>query len=161
MNSMVVGYKLLDSDGLTISQWGGVWGQCPNIPNPLLLPNGIQICGITNAGPVRDGYTIEEWIMDEPLIVPQSITRRQCALMLHKTGLITLEDALHMTKNANVPTAIGHLFANLAPPDQIMAEIDFAAINYYRDNPLIVDLMKSSGFTEEQTDGFFIAAAQL
>jgi hypothetical protein len=43
------------------------------------------------------------------------------------------------------------------PEQRILAEIDFAADNYYRSNSLL-DLM---GLTSEQIDAFFIAAAQL
>lgn len=157
----VVGYKLVDGQGGEHAQWGGTWGHHPNIPNPIILPNGDHVHAPSlnvNYG----GYTLVEWLMEEPPPpVPDSITRRQCALMLHEAGLITIEEALDMAKIAAVPAAIGVLFANLAPPDQIRAEIDFAATTYYRSNPLIVDMMQSAGFTSEMTDAFFIAAAQL
>jgi hypothetical protein len=75
---------------------------------------------------------------------------------------ITPQEALDMTKTAAVPAAIAAIFdaqvdsGNWTPEQRILAEIDFAAINYYRDNPLL-DLM---GLSEREKDQFFIAAGQ-
>lgn len=101
-------------------------------------------------------------VSDVPL-VPQSITRRQCALQLLAMGAITAQEALDMTKTATVPAAIAQILdaqvANgaMTAEQRILAEIDFAAMNYYRNNSLL-SLM---GLTEQEIDGFFIAAAQL
>jgi hypothetical protein len=62
----ISGYKLIrDLDGLIIAQWGGNYGQCPEIPNPLVLPNGDQICA-ANVGVSYNGYTLQPWMMDDP-----------------------------------------------------------------------------------------------
>jgi hypothetical protein len=96
-------------------------------------------------------------------IVPESITRRQCALQLLAIAQITTQEALNMTKTAAVPDAIAAVFdAQVASgawttDQRILAEIDFAADNYYRSNSLL-GLM---GLTEQELDAFFIAAAQL
>lgn len=60
----VVGYRL-EKDGAVIQSWGGIWGQCPGIPNPLFLPNGDHVHG---ASPDVDynGYIIRPWLMDKP-----------------------------------------------------------------------------------------------
>lgn len=92
-----------------------------------------------------------------PPPVPFSITRRQCALQLYAMGIISLAEAKAMTKSAEVPAAVAQVFAGMAEEQRDLAEIDFAAGNYYRDNPLL-SLM---GLTPEQLDQFFIAAAQL
>jgi hypothetical protein len=76
-------------------------------------------------------------------------------------GSITLPEALAMAKSAEVPAAVAQVFAGLDEEQRILAEIDFAAINYYRDNPLITALMMANGLTETDIDNFFIAAAQL
>lgn len=95
--------------------------------------------------------------------IPEFITRRQCALHLLAVGQITAQEALDMTKTAAVPTTIAAVFdAQVASgawtaEQRILAEIDFAASNYYRSNSLL-SLM---GLTEQEIDGFFIAAAQL
>lgn len=63
---MIVGYKLLNEADDTIAQtWGGVWGQCPAIPNPLILPTGAHVCAASLAS--YDGYRLEPWEMDPPV----------------------------------------------------------------------------------------------
>lgn len=62
----LVGYKLVrDKDGVIISEWGGIYGQVAPIPNPLILPNGDQVCG-ARAGESYVGYSVVEWRMDPP-----------------------------------------------------------------------------------------------
>ena len=97
------------------------------------------------------------------LFVPVSITRRQCALQLLALQYITSEEALAMTKSAEVPAAVAAVFdqavanGTMTAEQRVLAEIDFAAANYYRSNSLL-GLM---GLTEAEIDQFFIAAAQL
>jgi hypothetical protein len=97
-----------------------------------------------------------------PPPVPDSITRRQCALQLLDVGHITPQEALDMTKTAKVPAAIAEIFdaqvssGAWTPEQRILAEIDFAANNYYRSNSLLPIM----GLTEQEIDGFFIAAGQ-
>jgi hypothetical protein len=98
-----------------------------------------------------------------PPRVPESITRRQCALQLLAKNDITAQEALNMTKTAEVPFPIAFMFdtqvaqGNWTADDRVRAEIDFAATHYYRNNSLL-DLM---GLTPAEIDDFFIAAAQL
>jgi hypothetical protein len=89
--------------------------------------------------------------------VPYLITRRQCALQLRVMNIITLAEAKAMTKTAEVPAAVAQVFAGMTQEQQDLAEIDFAAVNYYRDNPLLAMM----GLTEAELDQFFVAAAQL
>lgn len=95
--------------------------------------------------------------------VPASITRRQCALQLLAVQYITPEEALAMTKSAEVPAVIAAVFDNavanklMTAEQRILAEIDFAAANYYRAN----SLLSLIGLTDEQIDQFLIAAANL
>lgn len=57
---MHVGYKLVRvSDQAVIQTWGGEWGTTVDFPNPIILPNGLQICaGLPNVE--YDGYVVEE-----------------------------------------------------------------------------------------------------
>jgi hypothetical protein len=126
----------------------------------------VWLTDISIAQPFIDMYTAQvepEPGEPTPPSVPESITRRQCALQLLAIGQITVQEALDMTKTAAVPAAISSIFgaqvANGAwtAEQRILAEIDFAATNYYRSNSLL-SLM---GLTSEQIDQFFIAAAVL
>lgn len=92
-----------------------------------------------------------------PPAVPGSITRRQCALQLRALQVITLQEALDMVKTATVPAAIAAIFAKMPEEPRLLAEIDFAASRYYRNN----SLLGMMGLTEEQIDQFFIAASDL
>lgn len=98
-----------------------------------------------------------------PVRVPANITRRQCALQLLAMQVITPTEALAMTKSAELPAPIAAIFdqsvanGTMTAEQRILAEIDFAAINYYRSN----SLLGMMGLTEEGIDQFFIAAAQL
>jgi hypothetical protein len=96
-----------------------------------------------------------------PPPVPESITRRQCALQLLAMKMITSDEALAMTKDGTPPAAVDAVFAQMPADQALLARIDFAAVGYYRDNPLITTMMQANGMTPEQIDAFFIAAAQL
>jgi hypothetical protein len=123
----------------------------------------------TNA--VTGEVTIREWTPEEIAArqarlasmrqVPKSITRRQCALQLLAMQMITAEEALAITKDGTPPAAVDAVFANMPADQALLARIDFAAVGYYRDNPLITTMMQANGMTPEQIDQFFIAAAQL
>lgn len=93
--------------------------------------------------------------------VPGSITRRQCARQLLASGMITGDEAISMTQTGTPPAAIQAYLDTLPGPDKTIATIDFAADNYYRDNPLLSALMVANGMTNQQVDEFFIAASQL
>jgi hypothetical protein len=126
---------------------------------------------ITNV--VTGETTIHEWTAEEIAAretrlaslrkPPSSITRRQCALQLLAANMITAQEALDMTKTAAVPTAIAAVFdaqvtnGAWTPEQRILAEIDFAADNYYRSN----SLLGITGLTDEEIDQFFIEAAKL
>lgn len=143
MDSMVVGYKLTDGNGSIIKEWGGTWGQCPDIPNPLLLPNGIQVCGVTKAGPVMDGYSIVEWVMDKPEVTPDSITPRQCRLMLEQQGRLA---------------DIEQMIAQSTKDVQITWEY---ALEFKRNDPLLNQFAANLGLSQGEIDQFFTAAAKL
>ena len=93
-----------------------------------------------------------------PPPVPQAITRRQCAVELKDRNLITLQEALAMTKYGDVPAMISQLFIQMSENDRLNAEINFAADTYLRSNPLLTSIMLQSGHTEEEIDDFFRSA---
>lgn len=130
-------------NGVAVQEWGGTWGQCPGMPNPLKLPNGDHV-----HAPALDtdysGYTLVEWVMDEPPpSVPQSITPRQCRLILSVQGLLADVEAM------------------IATQDEATRITWEYALEFRRDDPLLNALAISLNLTDEQIDQFFIAAAQL
>ena len=134
----------------------------------LVLPTTVQRLSdnafIPFDGGNRDYQEYLEWLAEgnepEPYVpppppVPQSITRRQCAIELRERSLITLQEALTMTKYGDVPAMIAQVFSTMSETDRIIAETDFAADTYLRTNPLLNQLMTSSGASEEEIDQFF------
>ena len=70
---MIVGYRLIEEKtGEAVQYAGGEWGKCPDIPNPLVLPNGDHVCG-ANYGDSFNGYRLDAWEMDEPAPQPKTV----------------------------------------------------------------------------------------
>lgn len=118
-----------------------------------------------------DGRTVEmtpqeeaEFIASQPglsTIVPQQITRRQCAKRMKQLGMITGGEAVWMVKQGEMPAMVTALVAQLPAEDRDDAELDFAADTYLRSNPLLVGLMTAAGKTSAEIDDFFRTAAEL
>lgn len=62
---MIVGYRLV-KEGKVFKEWGGNWGETPAEPNPVTLPNGTVVYGMTLNGEPFDGYYLEAWEMEKP-----------------------------------------------------------------------------------------------
>lgn len=114
--------------------------------------------------------TIRPWTQEEidtallqrrKMLVPESITRRQCAMMMFSTQMITGPEAVAMTQSGIPPAAVQAYLDTMPEPDRTMAIMDFAASSYYRENPLLLALMIANNMTEEDVDNFFIAAGKL
>ena len=143
MTEMVVGYKLIDAQGATIQSWGGTWGQCPGIPNPLKLPNG-DLVHAPSLNTDYNGYTLVDWSIAEPLpSVPESITPRQCRLLLLQQGLL-----------ASVEATIAQ------STEDVRISWEYAS-EFQRDDPILLTFATALGFSDTAIDQFFIAAAQL
>lgn len=140
---MIVGYKLLDSENNEVQNWGGTWGRCPGVPNPLFLPNDTQIhCPQLNTD--YGGYTLVEWEMAEaPVVVPSSVTPRQVRLLLLQQDLLDQVETLIAQRDKASQITWAH------------------ALEFHRNDPLLFALATDLNLTEEQIDQFFIAAAQL
>jgi hypothetical protein len=135
----------------------------PNLPHKLVTWHDV----VREYGEPFEGLVDGEWVIRTvdpatlPPPVPESVTRRQAALELYALQYITLQEALYMVKTAGVPLAIAAIFDTLVSDgswtveQRTLAEIDFAADNYYRDNSLLA-LM---GLTSGQIDQFFISAS--
>ena len=106
---------------------------------------------------LEEGNTPEPYVPPPPP-VPQSITRRQCAIELRERQLITPTEALNMTRTGTPPAMIQSIFDDMVENDRILAETDFAADTYLRTNPLLIEIMTSTGATEEDVNDFFRSA---
>lgn len=111
------------------------------------------------------GYTYEDGVFKEPAPpkrpVPEKITRRQCSLELLNRQMITDVEALDMTRNGTPPAIVSAYIQTLPVEQQIRAEIDFAAENYYRNNELLIAMMTANNWSSDDIDDFFIAAGKL
>lgn len=96
----------------------------------------------------------------EDLIVPKSITRRQCAIELRERGTITPKECLDMIRYGIPPATIQSIFSNLTEEQKILAETDFATDVYLRNNDILNSIMTASGATKEDIDNFYISAAE-
>lgn len=109
-------------------------------------------------------YTPEQIAEVEALLakaqVPESITRRQCAMQMFAGGMITDAEGIAMTQSGVPPAAVQAYLDTLPEPQRTMATMDFAATNYFRNNPLLAALMTLNNMTENDVDQFFIAASQ-
>ena len=158
-----VGYRLVgNATGEVIQEWGGVWGQMPSPPDRVICPNG-DVVHAPVVGESYGGATLTAWMMEAPapapLPVPESITRRQCAIEMRERGMITAREALDMTRNGTPPAIVASLFAQMPGDAGIIAETDFAAATYMRNNPLLIQLMQASSASEADIDDFFRSAA--
>lgn len=111
-------------------------------------------------GWVWDGTSFIDASQPTP-VVPESITRRQCAMMMFSLQMIGGPEAIAMTQTGTPPYAVQQYLDTLPEPQRTFAIMDFAATNYFRDNPLLLSLMQLNNMTEQQVDEFFIGSAQL
>jgi hypothetical protein len=158
---MVVGYKLVGVLGDVYQTWGGIWGQCPAVPNPVELPNG-EIVYSMEIEVYYSGYKLIEWRMQEPPPpVPQSISRRQAATQLRNDQYISQNEALAMASVAAIPPFVSGYFDTLDPVDKENAQLAFTAIDYPRDSSLLIAVMTANGLSDDQINQFFISASKL
>ncbi len=106
------------------------------------LVDGNVIVGVAPAGPV-----------------PESITRRQCALEMEARALISLQEADAMAADGTAPAFVAALFGQLGQEQQLRAQIDFRAGTYERANTLLGTLMALAGYDSGEADDFFRSAA--
>lgn len=93
--------------------------------------------------------------------VPPAISRRQCAVQLLIIGMISSDEAIAMAQSGIPPASVQADIDKLPEPQRTMAIIDFSAIDYFRDNPLVSTLAALHSMGEEDIDQFFIAASKL
>ena len=149
-------YAIIDSENKAKNfiLWDGISEySVPDGHSLILIPENISY----RHDWVWDGTTFIEPPAPPP-IPPESITRRQCAMQMFITEMITGAEAIAMTQSGIPPASVQVYIDTLPEPDRTMAIMDFAATNYFRNNPLIDALMLANGMTNEEVDQFFIEA---
>jgi hypothetical protein len=135
------GYKLIEiSSGSVLNTWGGQYGVLPDPPNPLLLPNGDAILA-PRIGVNYSGYKLVLWEEQQP--VPDFVTPRQVRLLLLQQGLLDQVEAM------------------ISGQDRAARITWEFAVEFRRDDPLLISLGTALGLTSQQIDEFFIAASAL
>lgn len=140
----IVGYKLVEvSNQATIQEWGGIWGQCPAVPNPITLPNEMIIYAPV-IGFDYNGYMLINWEMEDPgPTVPYIISPRQVRLLLLQQGELSNVEAM------------------IAQQDEATRITWEYATEFRRNDPLLNQLAANLGYSEAAIDQFFIAASAL
>lgn len=140
----VVGYKLIKIEtGDAINQWGGVWGQCPGVPNPITLPNGDHICA-PEVDVEYSGYKLTLWEMEPPPpSVPASVPLWAVRVILANQNLLDDANAAVIASN-NIAIKTIWEYGNFVD----------------RDSPALLVLATALGI-EAQLDDLFIAANNL
>lgn len=98
-----------------------------------------------------------------PPPVPQFISDRQFFQQAAITGLITQDEALAAVQTGTVPAVLMTVINGLSDEMQQFAAkmIISGATQFDRNNPLTLSVGAALGWTSEQIDAFFIAAAAL
>jgi hypothetical protein len=145
----IVGYKLVKTGTQdVVSQFGGILGQCPGIPNPLVLPNDDQVCA-ASLDTDYNGYTLINWTMEEP--IPSTdpadypLTARQIRLGLIRTGV-----SLSLIQNA----------INALPSparDEAQAYLEFSTVINWA-HPMTQTLVALVGISDQQAETMWMIA---
>lgn len=141
----IVGYKLVQiSDQSVIEQWGGVWGQCPSVPNPINLPNGDTVYGPA-LNTDYQGYELIVWEMEQPPApVPQQVPMWAVRTVLQNDDLF---DQAQAAINASTDNALKNVweYGNYAA----------------RSSKAIASLAVTLNLTDAQVDQMFFDANSL
>lgn len=94
--------------------------------------------------------------------VPQTISDRQFFQQLAVAGIVSQADALAAVKTGTIPAPL-QAIVNAMPTDQQFAAemIISGATIFQRSHPMTIAIGTAYGWTPDQTDAFFIAAALL
>lgn len=145
--SQLVGYKLIDSNGSVIEQWGGTWGQCPGVPNPIYLPNGNHIFS-AEVGVDYDGFTLVDWMFSDAECLQAERENMACTPF---QGRIALSEA-------NLLSVVELAVTSADEKTKVAWEY---ATEWRRLSPMIVNLASALSLTDAQVDALFTEAAKV
>lgn len=76
-----VGYQLIEmATGRVVEQWGGVYGQCPGIPEVIKIPNG-DVVHCPQIDVIYSSCRLLPWMMDAPPAEPELSVQDQIAAL--------------------------------------------------------------------------------
>jgi hypothetical protein len=141
-------------------------------PNGWALRAADQAAFSLNAGPENaDWLRYQDWlalgntpdaIQPTPAPVPPEISDRQFFQQLAVQGLISQDEALAAVKTGDIPVALRLVIERLPPGRQFEATMFISgATTVQRSHPLTVAIGGACGWTIDQIDGLFRAAAEL
>ena len=105
---------------------------------------------------------VTAWQAAQALIPPPSVTRRQFFQAAAQLNLITTVEALALFSTGTIPAEIATAMAALPMAQQFPAQIQLlGALNFYRADPLLIDVCTVFGQTSAQIDALFVLANTL
>jgi hypothetical protein len=139
----IVGYKLIQIDDNTVIQtWGGVWGQCPGVPDTIRCPNGDIVCSpALNVD--YSGVKLITWVLDGPP-VPQIVPMWAVRTVLQNNNLFDQAQAIITASTDNALKNVWE-YGNFAD----------------RNSKSIASLSAALNLTDAQVDQMFFDANSL
>jgi hypothetical protein len=96
-----------------------------------------------------------------PVTVP-NISRRQFYQQLAVVGVISQDEALAALATGTIPAALALIVAAFPAPQQFAAKMFLVgATEILRQHPMSAAFAQAYGWTDAQTDAFFVAAGNL
>lgn len=137
-----VGYHLVNENDDILQSWGGIWGQCPGVPNPIYCPDG-SIVYAPEVDIVYNGVKLIPWMMNGPPI-PQQVPMWAVRTVLQNDNLF---DQAQAAITASTDNALKNVweYGNFAD----------------RNSKSIASLAATLNLTDAQVDQMFIDANSL
>lgn len=109
---------------------------------------------------LAEGHMLDPVVPSNP--VPGAISDRQFFQQLAVLGLISQVEALAAVKTGDIPVALQQIVDGLPPGQQFEATMIISgATTFRRGHPLTVAVGAAYGWTADQIDALFRAAAEL
>jgi len=144
--SEIVGYKLIDNnDGSIVEQWGGIYGQCPGVPDYIDCPNGDRVFCPQLDVVYGGGVKLVRWYMDPPPpVIPSFITLAQARRQLRVLDLFAQVDGAANADPASAACDAWN-YGNGVTRGGVLANL----------------VQQTLGWNDVQMDDFMVAAAAI
>lgn len=109
-----------------------------------------------------DGAFVAPSLSEVPVVVPEVISDRQFFQQLATLGLCTQAEALAAVQVGSLPAQMEALLSQLPSEQQFPARMLLTgATEFKRNHPVVATFAAASGWSDAQTDQFWIDASQL